>query len=236
MLIAALLVVPVIAIEESGATGAWRSAAVVLNWVIWVAFLAELLVMLAVVEDRVAWLRRHPLDVAIVVLTPPILPGGIQALRVLRLLRILRLLRAVQAARRLFTMNGLRYGAVLALMTVFVGGAAFSAAEGPEVSAWDGVWWAMTTMTTVGYGDISPQSDLGRGIAIVVMVVGIGFLSLLIGAVAERFVAGDVREQVTDTEHVLVGEIDASETEIRAELRAIAQRLRELERRLTPRE
>jgi voltage-gated potassium channel Kch len=41
-------------------------------------------------------------------------------------------------------------------------------------------------MTTVGYGDVYPETDTGRAIAILVMVVGIGFLSLLIGAVSER--------------------------------------------------
>lgn len=56
-------------------------------------------------------------------------------------------------------------------------------------------------MTTVGYGDITPETDGGRLIAILVMVVGIGFLSLLIGAAAERFVVSDVEqaeEQVAD--------------------------------------
>jgi voltage-gated potassium channel len=61
ILVAALLVIPVIAVEQSGAGDPWRSAASVLNWLIWIAFAAELVVMLTVVPNRWQWLRRHPL-------------------------------------------------------------------------------------------------------------------------------------------------------------------------------
>jgi hypothetical protein len=130
----------------------------------------------------------------------PFLPASMQALRVFRLLRVLRLIAVVGYARRLFSLNGLAYGALLALITVLGGGAAFAHAEGKEVSTWDGMWWAVTTMTTVGYGDLYPHTDLGRGIAIVVMVVGIGFLSLLIGAVSERFLASELRQEAEQVE------------------------------------
>jgi voltage-gated potassium channel len=111
----------------------------------------------------------------------------LQALRVFRLLRLLRLLRVVRAAKRPFSLDGLRYAALLAVLVVLGGGAAFAAVEdGHEhaVSTWDGVWWAIVTMTTLGYGDLAPNTIDGRIIAIVVMVVGIGFLGLIIGAAA----------------------------------------------------
>jgi voltage-gated potassium channel Kch len=61
-------------------------------------------------------------------------------------------------------------------MTALGGGAAFAAVEG--LSTWDGVYWAVTTMTTVGYGDVTSATDGGRPIAILVMVVGIGLLTM----------------------------------------------------------
>jgi voltage-gated potassium channel len=205
VLVAALLVIPVLVIQGSHASASWRHAAAVADWLIWAVFIAEGVVALAAAEDRLRWLRTHPLEIAVVVLTPPFLPSGLQSIRILRLLRLLRLMRIVQLARRLFTLEGLRYVAVLAGITLFAGGAAFSAAEGRNISAWDGIWWAITTMTTVGYGDVSPHTNLGKAIAIVVMLVGIGFVALLTAALAERFVARDVgeleeRQEISDHE------------------------------------
>jgi voltage-gated potassium channel len=94
-------------------------------------------------------------------------------------------------------------------------------------STWDGVWWAVTTMTTVGYGDLYPHTTAGRLLAIVVMLVGIGFIAILTGAVAERFIARDVRAieaEVADEAETVDAVLD--------ELRAIRERLGNLESRL----
>jgi voltage-gated potassium channel len=132
----------------------------------------------------------NPLDVAIVVLTPPFLPASLQALRVFRLLRLLRLIRVLQAVSRVFSLQGLQWALLLGLLKIFIGGAAFAAMEkGPNENVdntWDGIWWAVCTMTTVGYGDIGPVTNSGRVLAIVVMLIGIGVVTMLIGATAER--------------------------------------------------
>jgi voltage-gated potassium channel len=226
MLLAALLVVPVVALEESSVGEPWQAVAAVLNWVIWLAFAAEVVVMLVVVPHKWRWVREHPLEVFIVAVTPPFIPGGLQAARALRLLRLVRLLRLASLARRTFSLAGLRYVALLALMTVLIGGAAFAAAEPGKRSTWDGVWWAITTMTTVGYGG-SPTTTLGRVITIGVLVVGIGFVAVLTGAVAQRFLAWQI-EAVSDTAQ----EIEATDAELLAELREVRFRLDRVEARL----
>jgi voltage-gated potassium channel len=150
-------------------------------------------------------------------LTPPFLPASLQAARAFRLLRLIRLLRLAVLARRLLSAEGVRDAAVLALLTVLGGGAAFAAVEKDQhMSAWDGVWWAVTTVTTVGYGDFSPKTDSGRVIAMFVMVVGIGFVALLTAAAAERFIrrSGDPPA------------VDERLDDVSARLAAIEQRLR----------
>jgi voltage-gated potassium channel len=163
----------------------------------------------------------------IVVLTPPFLPSSLQAIRALRLLRVLRLLRLAQLGRQLFSPQGLRYVALLALLTALGGGAAFAAVEKQGYSTWDGVWWAVSTMTTVGYGDLYPHTTMGRFLGIVVMLVGIGFIAILTGAVAERFLARDVRA----IEAEVAGEAETVDA-VLGELRAIRERLGDLEGRV----
>lgn len=94
--------------------------------------------------------------------------------------------------RNLLSLDGMRYAAFVSIMVVLVGGAIFAEVErGQDLSVWDGIWWSITTVTTVGYGDIATTTDAGRVIAIVVMAVGIGFVALLTAFVADRFIRRD---------------------------------------------
>jgi voltage-gated potassium channel len=171
--------------------------------------------MLRVVPDRWRWLRDHPLDVAIVLLTPPFLPASLQAARAFRLPRLLRLLRAATLARRLFSTEGVRDAAVLALLTVLGGGTAYAAVEkSQDLSAWDGVWWPLLTVTTVGYGDTYPETDVGRVIAIVVKFVGIGFVAILTAAAAERFM--QTRHEAADERREFLRGLDDIATRLDA--------------------
>ncbi len=193
VVVAALLVIPAVALDATagprGPIAAWADA---LNWAIWLTFAAEYVVSLAVAPDRWHWFRSHPFDLVIVVVTPPFAPALVQGLRVGRLLRALRLLRLARTARvghELFSGQGLQWAATVSALTVVGGGVAFTEVEsGQHPSALDGLWWAVTTMTTIGYGDVTPRTTVGRILAVFVMIVGIGSVALLTGAIAERFV------------------------------------------------
>jgi voltage-gated potassium channel len=215
MIIAALLVIPALILQESSLGGdAGNVIGAVLNWIIWIAFLAELVTMLVVVPKPGLWLRQHPLDVAIVVLTPPVVPAGLQSLRVFRLLRVLRLVRLF-TMRRVLSLEGVRDAAVIAAILVLAGGIAFSSAEG--VSAWNGVWFALNMVTTVGAAGTA-NTVAGRMIAAVIMLVGIGFVAMVTAFIADRFIQTG-------------RETEDREDRVLAKLEAIENRLARLEQR-----
>jgi voltage-gated potassium channel len=188
LIAAALLAIPVIVVQESNLDSFWESLAAVLDWGIWGVFAANLVVMLAITPNRRRWLLDNPIDVLIVVLTPPFLPATMKIARVLPIVRLVWLLMLANRMRGLFSLQGLRYAALLVFTVVVGGGVVFVAVEpGQELNTWDGLWWATETVTTVAYGDIYPTTVLGRIVATVVMVTGIGFVALLTGALAQRF-------------------------------------------------
>ena len=98
--------------------------------------------------------------------------------------------------------------AYLLLATVIVGGAAFSLAE--DKGSWiDGMWWAIVTLTTVGYGDYSPATVAGRWVAVFVMAGGIGTVAILTGILADAIREAKIHDRDEtpelddDIEHVI---------------------------------
>jgi voltage-gated potassium channel len=104
----------------------------------------------------------------------------------------------------------------LLLGTVIIGGALFSLAE-KEGSWIDGMWWAIVTLTTVGYGDYSPATVAGRWVAVFVMAGGIGAVAILTGLLADEIREARVHDRDETPEldddiehviHVLEAEMD----------------------------
>lgn len=224
LIIATLLVIPVMILQASDVPDIWTVVGYVGDWIIWLTFLAEVILMLRVVPDRRQWVRDHPLDVAIVVLTPPLLPAVLQSVRILRLLRLVRVFRLAPLVKSVFSVRGVEYAAFLAFLTLVAGGQGFSSLE--KVPLADGMYWAISTMTTVGYGDVVAKTSEGRLLAAIVMLVGIGFVAVVTGAIAQRFVVTE--DTVTE------GNRETMELQAvtHAKLDAVAERLSQLERRI----
>jgi voltage-gated potassium channel len=201
MMIAAALTIPMVAISESHPGGTLEDVAHTLNWLTWTAFAVELVVMLTVVPDRRTWLRHHPLDLVIVIFTPPVLPASLQGLRVLRLLRLVRLFRLAQLSREVFSLQGLHYAMLLAVLTAVGGGALFVGFERQHqhLSGWDGIYWSVTTMTTLG-SNIYPTTTGAEVVSVVILIIGIGFVALLTGAIAQRFLGPEIAEVEAELE------------------------------------
>ena len=108
-----------------------------------------------------------------------------------------------------------RLVALLTLVIVVVGGSVEAVVDSGDFhSTWEGIWWAMVTVTTVGYGDLYPKTVEGRIIAMVVMLFGIGFLSVLTATVASYFVKTD-RGDETKAILAALGRLEAEMVELK---------------------
>jgi voltage-gated potassium channel len=93
---------------------------------------------------------------------------------------------------------------LVTIVIVFLSGVAMWLVDGETFpTVWWALWWAVQTVTTVGYGDALPEQTAGRGIAILVMVVGVGFLTMFTATIASVFFARATRPaQRRDTEAI----------------------------------
>jgi voltage-gated potassium channel len=122
--------------------------------------------------------------------------------------------------------NVLKLLAVI-LVIVLVSGFLISIFE-PDVSFASGIWWAIVTLTTVGYGDISPTTAGGRTLAVLIMFFGIGLLGMLSASLATILISKRMREnkgmcQSTVENHIIICEWNHRAKAILKELRANAQ-------------
>ena len=121
--------------------------------------------------------------------------------RLTKLLKLTRLLRIVgltgkleKKIGKLLRTNGLLYIFYLNSFIVLVGSSILSVVE--EKSFSDSLWWALVTVTTVGYGDIVPNSIFGKWLAVLLMLVGIGTIGMLTSALTNFFVKDNPDEQI----------------------------------------
>jgi voltage-gated potassium channel len=103
--------------------------------------------------------------------------------------------------------------------------------HGEYSNIWVGMWWALQTVTTVGYGDVTPKNPSGRIIAGFVMLEGIAFLAVTTAAITSTFVARATKER----ERARAADEDDAEVRIEARLVGIDQRLDRLEKMLSNR-
>jgi voltage-gated potassium channel len=89
---------------------------------------------------------------------------------------------------------------VVTALVVVLGGVLMRALDGDEYpNVWKGMWWALQTVTTVGYGDVTPTETSGRIVAAFIMLEGVAFLSIVVAAITSIFVARAQREREAET-------------------------------------
>ena len=215
MILLALLIIPLVIIElELVPSNEYIvSLAITIDDGIWVAFLLEYLVLVALYDDKVGYTKRSWLNLVILLLSPPLIsPEGFAAVRSLRSFRAFRVFRGLRSLRVVLALNrgfkpisevlvknNLHYTTLITILLILSSGIAFCWIELGAITilgVLQGVWWAITTVTTVGYGDLYPVSIRGRILAVVVMIIGIGFVAILTANIASYFVEHDKRKEV----------------------------------------
>jgi voltage-gated potassium channel len=156
-----------------------------LSWITWAIFVVDIIVRLVLTDERVRYMVRHWYDVLVLALP---------LLRPLRLLRLIPLLSVLnrRATMRLRGRVGI-YVAGGASLLAFCAALAVLDAErsSPDaniVDFGDAIWWAVTTMTTVGYGDRFPVTGTGRLVAFGLMIGGIALLGTVTATLASWLV------------------------------------------------
>ncbi|OFW02253.1 MAG: hypothetical protein A3J29_23170 [Acidobacteria bacterium RIFCSPLOWO2_12_FULL_67_14b] len=206
MALLALLVIPALILDDGDATPRVHLIATSVNWFVWLAFCGEFGLRLAVAPNRRAFVQRSWVDLLIIVVSPPFgVPEALQGLRAIRALRILRLLRLVRAvgiltiglraSRRVLRRHQFQYVLVVTGAVMLLGSVGLYVVERNQneaiTSFGDALWWAVTTTTTVGYGDIYPKTGEGRLIAVFLMLTGIGVIGIFTATIASLFMAQD---------------------------------------------
>ena len=157
----------------------------VVQWICWFAFALDLIYGIWKSESKKEYLKRHPLEIASVLL--PFL----RPLRLMRVISFGSLVIQKVAIGRHFAITV--KVAISAFFISYIAAIQITISErtveGSNIKTFsDGLWWAVTTVTTVGYGDRYPTTTEGRLLAVLLMVTGISLVGVITASVAAWFV------------------------------------------------
>lgn len=189
-----------------------------LCWIAWAMFVGDYFARLLLADNRREWFLLHIVDLLIVML--PFL----RPLRMVRLIVLLGVLQkavghAVRGQILIYTASGV-------LLLVYTGALAVLDAErgqsGATIDSFGkAVWWAITTITTVGYGNLYPITVTGRVVAVLLMMGGITLVGVVTASLASWIV-----QRVSETDTANQAATTAQIEELRSEIRALSRQLR----------
>jgi len=186
----------------------------VMEWLaigVWAFFIVDYVARLVLARQKLRWFVRNLFDFIVIVLPP---------LRPLRLLRLVLLVRVFQRhAPRLVRNRILAFATVSTILLVYIAALAVLEAErefGTITTFGDAIWWALVTVTTVGYGDYSPVSGVGRTIAVLLMLGGIVLVGIIVGTLGSWII-----ETVTKDTEESIDETTQAVMELRDEVRQL---------------
>ena len=216
MLLAAILVSTIIIMMESvqSIAAEHRQGFAIAEWFFTVLFTTEYLLRIVAARRKLNYMLSFLGIIDLLSILPTYLAiflSGAQIFLVIRVVRLFRVFRILKLAHFLGAGNTLRAALVASrhkisvflfsvVLIVILSGALMYVIEGTEhgfTSIPRSVYWAVVTLTTVGYGDIAPQTFFGQFIASIIMVLGYGILAVPTGIVSSEMINIKSKEKIS---------------------------------------
>ena len=158
---------------------------------IYIIFVLDYLIRLLTCKNKKVFFKHNIIDLIAII---PLGFGSNNAFSAFKLIKVAAyILRLVGNIKEILFTNGFIYalGSTFGITIISsIGLYIFESGTGNIKNYGDALWWSFVTVTTVGYGDISPSTNGGRFIACILMITGIGFLSMLTSAISTFFFKG----------------------------------------------
>lgn len=141
--------------------------------------------------------------------------------RLSRLAVVFRLVGLTGKLNRLLQISGLVYIIYISIAILIISAAMYSVSE--HVSYDQSLWWAIATATTIGYGDISPHTPLGKFAAILLMIIGIGFIGVLTSSLTNFFIRDHTNDRM-ETVLKKLNQLEQSNRDLQKEVHELLDR------------
>ncbi|WP_238458012.1 potassium channel family protein [Alkalihalobacterium alkalinitrilicum] len=180
----------------------WTDTMSWLNHLVWLIFFIDVSVRIIRSKNKLTYIKKNPFD--IIAIIP--LDAIFQLARIVRLYRVVRfgiiVKKYARPAFEILKTNGLDKVLIFTSMLIIVCAIPITIVEPSMETYTDGLWWSIVTATTVGYGDISPTTGIGRVIAVLLMMFGIGLIGMVTGAIATYFINGEEKKEDPTIEYI----------------------------------
>lgn len=210
----------------------------VTNWIIWGFFVLETLVLTCLVRDKRRYLMSNWINLLIIAGGVPLLWGSTAHAGALRSLRILLLFKILldmsSTIRQMLSSNNIGITLFVSSIITIMAGTSMAAIDPAIETPWDGIWWAWVTVTTVGYGDLVPESPQGKIFGGLLMVLGLGLFSLITASFSAFLISRD-EKGIIKKEKIMIKkgeELIEKEQEVVTEEKQAMVRLASIERRM----
>lgn len=192
----------------------FRSYFLIVEWILTAIFTLEYILRVYTVPNKAKYIFSFFGIIDLIAVLPSYLAlfiAGAHSLMIIRSIRLLRIFRILKLSRYvgegqflLAAMRASRHKIIVFLFTVIttvvIMGTVMYMVEGPEhgfTSIPRSIYWSIVTMTTVGYGDIAPKTDLGQFLASLLMILGYGVIAVPTGIVSAEMVSMKSSDKLT---------------------------------------